>query len=208
MWIAFFTAVFLSALITIMIALSIPSQKEESSHINKSHDAEVIKCQEETVPEEPANAEVIVRHTFWDNEMDKFLRRSYPALRQWNTMGHPIGTKFDGSHLCELLFWNGTKKIVTVIIKSDIAIEIAGNTSGDKQPEGKSKSPEEIAKEWIAEKKNFLLEKYQRGEGFLIENKDLPNDDLTVDLILAYLTANGNFSTHYGSEGIRCVAEY
>lgn len=203
MAIEFLLIVFLAVLIAFIIVVFILLAKKEDGDILPNSEEE---RQEEEASVDIRNSEVITRYTFWDNEVDKFLRRSYPELCQWKSMGNPIGINFEGPHLCELLFQNGAKEIVTVVIKADILIDIPDKTLEDKAP--KDKSPEIAAKEWIAEHKNFLLDKYYKGEGFLIESKDLPDDELTVDLIITYITANGNFSTHYGSEGIRCVAEY
>ena len=203
MLIGFLTAVFLAALTTVIIAFLVLSGKKEDDGTSCNAGEEHL---EEETAEDLANAEVIARHTFWDNETDKLLRKRYPSLRQWSTLGHPIGNNFDGPHLCELLFWNGTKEIVTVIIKADIAMDIPDKASENEAKE--EKSPEITAKEWIEKNKEFLLEKYYKGEGFLIESRDLPGDELTIDFILTYITAGGNFSTHYGPEGIRCVAEY
>lgn len=151
--------------------------------------------------ESDINKDVNLTYSFCELQMDKFLRKKYRNLRQWRSLGRPVGYQFNGMHFLELTFWDGSVQTVWITARFDLNIQVYNSN-----PET-VKTPDEEAESWISNWKSFLLEKYNKREGFLIETKDLPSSKEVVDLILDRLTGSGNFSAVCTPEGIRCVVE-
>lgn len=184
-----------------ILGICVVSKKSESKKLqakenNKPNGGPIGPANESDI-----NKDLNLTNAFCEMQLNNWLRKKYRNLRQWRSLGRPVGSQFNGKHYIELTFWDGSVQTLWIDANFDLQIKVY-----DADPE-KIITPEVQAEEWIQKWKSFLHEKYNRREGFLIEKKDLPSSKEIVDLILDRLTGSGDFSAVCTDEGIRCVVE-